>query len=78
VPVIITIKSYLATLQETRGIKLSVRQLARETGLKQSALSKIANNEVDGISRKKLALIIAALREYDEGCDVGDLVKFIR
>jgi DNA-binding Xre family transcriptional regulator len=77
VPVVITLKTYLAHLQDTQNIKLSIRQLAEESGLKQSALQKIADNQVDGISRKKLAAIIAALREYDEGCDVGDLIRFV-
>lgn len=73
----ITLKTYLASLQDTHNIKLSIRQLSKEAGIKQSTLQKIADNAYDGLSRRKLAAILTALRVHDPGCDVGDIIKYV-
>lgn len=73
----ITLKAYLAHLQDTQDIKLSIRQLSELSGVKNSTLQKIADNEFGAISRRKLAAIIAALRAYDSECEVGDLLKYV-
>ena len=74
----ITLRSYLATLQETHDNVPTQKDLANLIGIAPKNFSRIVNNQnVYGFTRQQLALIIARLREIDPCCEVGDLLKFV-
>lgn len=81
---IVTIDSYLAKLKEIEATKPPQKRLsvptqtdfARLLGVTPGSLSKIFANRIDGLSRKKLATIIAELRRRGFNTDVNDILVY--
>ena len=80
----IVLKSYLDRLENEENAKPphqrrrvpSIRELAREVGVHETNLSRLANDRVTDLRLPTAAKIIATMRQYGFPMDVSDLLVF--
>lgn len=74
--VYITLNSYLTSEKEKGADVPSVSALARDIGMHQVSLSRLANNQVKQLNLSTANKIITAMRKRGFNMQMHDLIKF--
>lgn len=74
--VYITLNSYLQSEREKGAKTPSVSALARDIGMHQVTLSRLANNQVKQLNLNTANKIIMAMRKRGFKMELSDLIKF--
>jgi len=81
----IVLRGYLTRLEEEEKAKPphlrrrvpSIRELAKEVGVHETNLSRLANGKINDLRLTTASRIIVTMRQYGFPMDVSDLLVFV-